>query len=209
MSASPKPKSKVITTTDAEYEKRDRRKSSYHLVASKNKLPNEPGDLEDDPLYEYLLSTSAEWGVSSGSCNPKVQDLKRRLILELARSDGDPETPEFQAVLNELTSAEDPATSFDARKKPKKESKCCGLEGMWINLSKVRSLTRSHIIGLRACCMMAPSSCIVTLSLWPSPAPRLFPPRLSHLRCFLYSLSTPTASERPGRPATSCTASAG
>jgi hypothetical protein len=145
MSPSPKPKRRVVTTIDAEYEKRDRRKSSYHLVASKNKLPSEPEDLEDDPLYEYLLSTTprAEWGVSSGSCNPRVQELKRRLILELARSEGDPETPAFQSVLKELTSVEDPVTSFDARKKPKKEANGSGIEGMWINLSKVRSYTLS------------------------------------------------------------------
>ena len=113
----------------SELEKRDRRKSSYHLVASKNKLPEDPEE-DDDHLYKYLLSTSAGCKASS---DIRLQEVKRQLILEIARTEGDTDSPHFQKILTELLTLHN--SDFDARVRPRSKCPAC-LEGMWINLSK-------------------------------------------------------------------------
>jgi len=123
--------------TDSEHVRRKNRKGSYHLVASKNKLPTDPEDEEEDYLFRYL--TSSQPGTKN---QVYIQQAKTQLLRELARSAGDTTTPQYKAALDQLTKLYDPS-SFDARKKPRKPSSSRArkmqspeLEGMWITLSK-------------------------------------------------------------------------
>jgi hypothetical protein len=44
--------------TESENAMRNRRKGSYHLVSSRNKLPTDPEEEEEDQLFRFLTSTS-------------------------------------------------------------------------------------------------------------------------------------------------------
>ena len=133
--------------------RRQRRKGSYHLVASKNKLPKDLDEDEDDMLFKHL--TAIPPGLRRDEKQISIQQAKKRLFKEIAKTGGDTTTVEFLAALEELTKMYDP-TKFDARKKPPRRSrssrtnstrrssssssssssKGLEIEGMWITLSK-------------------------------------------------------------------------
>lgn len=118
------------SVSKSEHDKRERRKTSYHLVASKNKLPTDPEE-DSDFLYHYL--TSSRPGRKS-TLDIRIQTVKRQLLLELAKTEGVVETKEFSSLLEELMSLRDPSR-YDARMEPHSEQEA-QLEGMWITLSK-------------------------------------------------------------------------
>jgi len=149
--------SSTTTTTpkplsDAEKLRRSRRKGSYHLVASRNKLPSNPEDEEEDMLWRYLTEEETCARHANASFNRKQQMLvnqaKKELLRELGRSHGDTTTPKFQAALEDLVvlykEATPPTSSrfFDARERPHKPTSKNydptkpQMEGMWITLSK-------------------------------------------------------------------------
>jgi len=126
--------------------RRSRRKGSYHLVASRNKLPCDPDEQEDDSLFQYLTSNDSLGRHAERRL--ALQDAKRNLLCELAHSGGDTTSVDFSKALAKLTDLWDPK-HFDARKQPcrpiSKSSSSSGgspkkqspqLEGMWIDLSK-------------------------------------------------------------------------
>ena len=127
--------------------RRSRRKDSYHLVASKNKLPKDldETDEEEDILFQHLTkisSSSSQRRRSSKDLDLQrslklrddIQQAKKRLFRDIAKSGGDTTTQEFHDTLDTLLKLYDP-TQFDARKILKK-TKTTTLEGMWITLSK-------------------------------------------------------------------------
>jgi hypothetical protein len=126
--------------TGEERLRRQRRKGSYHLVASKNKLPKDLEEDEDDMLFRHL--TAMPPGLRRPDQNQlSIQEAKKRLFREIASSGGDTTTAGFQAALDMLTKLYDP-TKFDARKKPSstrssiQKDQPLQLEGMWITLSR-------------------------------------------------------------------------
>lgn len=138
----------VAQLSNEEQIRRERRKGSYHLVASRNKLPrpDDPVEEEEDMLFKFLTEMSPDKSISAGK-QLQIQEAKKQLIRDLAKSQGDVTTPGFCAALEQLTKLYDPFM-FDARKLPKKPHKHSSrkksiswepqLEGMWITLSKPR-----------------------------------------------------------------------
>jgi hypothetical protein len=136
-----------MTTTEQltgeERLRRQRRKGSYHLVASKNKLPRDLEEDEDDMLFRHLTAVPLGGLRLSDQNQLSIQEVKKRLFREIASSGGDTATAGFQAALDMLTKLYDP-TKFDARKKPSRSSTRSSiqkdqplqLEGMWITLSR-------------------------------------------------------------------------
>jgi len=131
--------------TEAEAIQREHRKTSYHLIASKNKLPKDPEE-SSDYLYSYLTSTRLPSDKTSHEL--AIQTAKKKLILELAKNGGSVETDRFSEILDELVKLHDPS-KFDARKLPSQPKKVAmkidkkkgfmlepHLEGMWISLSQ-------------------------------------------------------------------------
>lgn len=122
--------------SESEQVRRNRRKGSYHLVASRNRLPSDQNDREEDGLFRYLTTNESLGRHAERSL--ATLDAKKNLLSELARSGGDVTTASFAKVLQALVKLYDP-TKFDARKLPRKPSKNKrakpGLEGMWIDLS--------------------------------------------------------------------------
>jgi hypothetical protein len=120
--------------TPQERKRRELRKDSYHLVASRNRLPSDPEEEEEDMLFRYQLSP------------PSSQDLlqtKAELLRALARSGGDVTTPDFERALQLLTGLNDPPVDVRKRVKPpcssssrRKKQSPPSLEGMWIEISK-------------------------------------------------------------------------
>jgi len=139
---------KNVAAEQAEQEeRRARRKGSYHLVASKNQLVENPEDEEDDFLFNFLIQPPPV-----ANRREQIQQAKTQLIRSLAKNGGDVSTPEFQTSLDNLTKLYD-VSSFDARKLPPRPSrKSRGgsyfkreqpsstpvVEGMWISLQKPR-----------------------------------------------------------------------
>lgn len=112
-----------------EQARRRRRKEAYHLVAGHSKLPRDPKELEDDQLYNSLLSLRQP----KQGLGPELRRLKASLLEELAASGGDVRTSRFQQALAQLTDMYDPS-QFDARVKTSRGD-TTHLGGMWINLS--------------------------------------------------------------------------
>lgn len=125
--------------TEEERLRRQRRKGSYHLVASKNKLPTDVEEEEDDMLFRHLTAIPRSPRNTRGQKQKlMIQEAKKRLFREIARSGGGTTTDEFRGALNMLSKLYDP-TTFDARKKPPSSphnDHPVKLEGMWITLSK-------------------------------------------------------------------------
>jgi hypothetical protein len=139
------------TTLDREENlRRKRRKGAYHLVASKNRLPKDLEEEEED--YDILFQHLTR--IPPGIKNPdqrqrRIQEAKTKLFRDMAKTGGDTTTPEFLQALELLTKLYD-HTKFDARKKPEQRPsssssssgrKIIGkaerlqMEGMWITLS--------------------------------------------------------------------------
>jgi hypothetical protein len=125
--------------------RRRRRKDSYHLVASRNKLPTQREDEEEDPLFRYLVAPPESFGRTTEQLLA-LRDIKISLFRDLAASSGDVASPGVNSALAKLEELYDPSL-FDARKMPRrpgsssgrssKQSRPC-LEGMWIELSRPR-----------------------------------------------------------------------
>jgi hypothetical protein len=125
--------------------RRQRRKGSYHLVASKNRLPKDLEEDEDDMLFQHLTRIPARLKrVDQNEVG--IQEAKKKLFRDMGKTGGDTTTLEFQQALELLTKLYDP-TTFDARKKPSRSSSSSGrkskqleqpleFEGMWISLSR-------------------------------------------------------------------------
>jgi hypothetical protein len=120
--------------------RRDRRKGSYHLVSSKNRLPTDPEEEEEDQLFHYLTSTSNR-NLRQTESFLLLQGTKAELLRELASSGGDTTRVAFHDILDRVIKIYDPS-NFDARKLPRRPSKSSKrhqspqMEGMWIDLSK-------------------------------------------------------------------------
>jgi hypothetical protein len=122
--------------------RRHRRKGSYHLVSSRNRLPANPEDEREDQLFNYLTSTSNR-NLRNTESFLLLQGTKAQLLRELASSGGDTTRAAFHDALDRLTKIYDPS-HFDARKLPPRPSKSSKhkenqppqMEGMWIDLSK-------------------------------------------------------------------------
>jgi hypothetical protein len=128
-----------MTNEETEDLRRHRRKGSYHLVSSKNRLPTDPDEEEEDQLFNYL-TTSSNRRLRKAENFLLVQGTKAQLLRELACSGGDTTSAAFHDVLDRLTKIYDPS-HFDARKLPSRPSKNSmqqpiQMEGMWIDLSK-------------------------------------------------------------------------
>jgi hypothetical protein len=140
----------TITLDREENLRRQRRKGAYHLVASKNRLPKDLEEEEED--YDILFQHLTR--IPPGIKNPDqkqrwIQEAKKKLFRDMAKTGGDTTTPEFLQALELLTKLYD-HTKFDARKKPERRPsssssssgrKISGkaeplqMEGMWITLS--------------------------------------------------------------------------
>lgn len=119
-----------------EYKRRVRRKDSYHLVASRNRLPADPEDQEEDMLFRYLLST-----VPRTKQEVKIHQAKRLLLQELARSGGDVTLSSVVKALEDLIQLADPIdvrkpSSSSAVNAHSNATKQPSVEGMWIEISK-------------------------------------------------------------------------
>jgi hypothetical protein len=130
-----------MSKTESEDLRRDRRKGSYHLVSSKNRLPTDPEEEEEDQLFHYLTSTSNR-NLRHTENFLLLQGTKAELLRELASSGGDTTRAAFHDILDRVTKIYDPS-NFDARKLPCRPSKSSSkrhqppqMEGMWIDLSK-------------------------------------------------------------------------
>jgi hypothetical protein len=129
--------------TESENAMRNRRKGSYHLVSSRNKLPTDPEEEDEDQLFRFLTSTSNKM-LRQTENFLLIQGNKAQLLRELASSGGDTTTQAFQDALGMLTKVYDP-THFDARKIPSRpssssrkrnENRSPQMEGMWIDVTK-------------------------------------------------------------------------
>ena len=109
--------------------RRKRRKGSYHLVASKNKLPTDESDQEEDYLFRYLLEVPRK--------DSNLLLAKRSFLQELARSGGDTSesAPDVQKALANLL-AVDHGQLSSKPVAPSSTSTSQLLEGMWVSLSK-------------------------------------------------------------------------
>ena len=130
--------------------RRTRRKGSYHLVASRNKLPHpdDPNDDEEDEMLFQFLTASSPNSKIPPDREKLILQAKSDLLRDLASSRGDVTTPGFKKALDQLAALYDPLI-FDARKVPPKpvasgKKKHGGgiespqLEGMWLTLSMPR-----------------------------------------------------------------------
>jgi hypothetical protein len=138
-----------MSKTEMENQRRDRRKGSYHLVSSKNRLPTEPEEEAEDTLFQYLTSTSNR-NLRQTESFLLLQGTKAELLREMASSGGDTTSAAFHDMLARVTKIYDPS-NFDARKLPCRPSKCSKrpqspqMEGMWIDLSKSKF---SDLVGI-------------------------------------------------------------
>jgi hypothetical protein len=128
--------------------RRNRRKGSYHLVSSKNRLPTDPDEEEEDQLFSYL-TTSSNRSLRKTEDFLLLQGTKAQLLRELAASGGDTTSAAFHDILDRLTTIYDPS-NFDARKSPfrpnkKSKQQPIQMEGMWIDLSKPKFSDRFGI----------------------------------------------------------------
>jgi hypothetical protein len=146
--------------TFQERQRREQRKGSYHLVASRNKLPitDDPEEENEDLLFRFLLTdddNDLPRDKSDGDRRLRIRQVKTQMFRDLARTSGDVTTAGFLANLERLIQLHDPST-FDARKLPRDEGLTTAhskkspskrldndknhsmlqLEGMWISLSK-------------------------------------------------------------------------
>jgi hypothetical protein len=115
-----------VAVDQEELERRSRRKSSYHLVASRNRLPVDHDDQEDDYMFKYLLEPAAK--------NYDLFEAKRDFLRTIAATAGDTSDPSFHKSLDRLIKVSQ--TSFDARARPSRSSSSPQMEGMWISLSQ-------------------------------------------------------------------------
>ena len=111
---------------EEELERRSRRKGSYHLIASRNRLPTDPDAQDDDYMFKYLLAPSAK--------KMSLFEAKRNFLRVIASTAGDTTDPSFQRSLDRLIHERD--TSFDARIRPSTKATSPQMEGMWIALSQ-------------------------------------------------------------------------
>jgi hypothetical protein len=138
----------TMSKAETEDLRRNRRKGSYHLVSSKNRLPTDPDEEEEDQLFNYL-TTSSNRSLRKTENFLLIQGTKAQLLRELAGSGGDTTSAAFHDILNRLTKIYDPS-HFDARKLPSRPSKNSKhqpiqMEGMWIDLSKPKFSDRMGI----------------------------------------------------------------
>jgi hypothetical protein len=113
---------------ESERIRRTRRKGSYHLLASKNRLPADTDDREEDYMFKYLIEPSRR--------KENILAAKRAFLGDIATSGGDTTTTSFQRSLEQLVQLSRGERSFDARRKPSNSSQSPKMEGMWISLSK-------------------------------------------------------------------------
>jgi hypothetical protein len=137
-----------MSKAETEDMRRNRRKGSYHLVSSKNRLPTDPDEEEEDQLFSYL-TTSSNRSLRKRENFLLLQGTKAQLLRELAGSGGDTTSAAFHDILDRLTKIYDPS-NFDARKLPSRPSKNSKqqpiqMEGMWIDLSKPKFSDRFGI----------------------------------------------------------------
>jgi hypothetical protein len=131
----------TVTLDGEENLRRQRRKGAYHLVASKNRLPKDLEEEEDyDILFQHLIRIPP--GIKHHDQTQRwIQEAKKKLFRDMAKTGGDTTTPEFLQALELLTKLYDP-TKFDARKRPDRSGRNISgndeplqMEGMWITLS--------------------------------------------------------------------------
>ena len=87
--------------SESERLRRERRKYSYHLVASRNRLL-EPEDEDDDMLFRYLLEPQNSI-LRPTEHEQQVKDAKTDLLRALARSRGDATTTDCQDAIERLS----------------------------------------------------------------------------------------------------------
>jgi hypothetical protein len=138
----------MLTKAETEDMRRNRRKGSYHLVSSKNRLPTDPDEEQEDQLFSYL-TTSSNRSLRKTENFLLLQGTKAQLLRNLAGSGGDTTSAPFHDILDRLTQIYDPS-HFDARKLPSRPSKNSKqqpiqVEGMWIDLSKPKFSDRFGI----------------------------------------------------------------
>lgn len=169
-----------------ESERRYRRKGSYHLVGSKNRLPPEPDEQDYDYLFQYLLDGSKQ--------NRKLLAAKRAFLQDLAQSEGDTSTESFHRALDNLILASgEEGLKFDARAKlPKSSDKSPQLDGMWLSLSKpmfsdcLGFNSRNeplYTLGRMAFDIFKPSRLVCSLQGTFNPVHRLDPKDVARLEC--------------------------
>ena len=114
-----------------EYKRRVQRKDSYHLVASRNRLPDNPEDEEEDMLFRYLMSVP-EVSFRSSSSAKSLRQAKELFLRELGRSKGDVTDPSVNSALQQLLQLSKVARNDLAPSQhthPK-------IDGVWIDISK-------------------------------------------------------------------------
>lgn len=151
MSSSPPVSSSL---SESERLRRERRKYSYHLVASRNRLL-EPEDEDDDILFRYLLEPQTNI-LRPNEQEQQVKDAKTDLLRALARSRGDATTADCRDAIERLSRSFSAHDAFDACKIPsppaaaeatetssspsrrryQQQSQPIQIEGMWIDISQ-------------------------------------------------------------------------
>lgn len=144
--AGPKPGPQLqVPLSPEETLRRTRRKGSYHLIASRNKLPHpdDPEEEEDDMLFQFLTARSLS-SETAPDREKVILQAKSDLLRDLASSSGDTLTSGFKRSLEQLVDLYDHRT-FDARKvpppslsernKPNADNVSPQLDGMWLTLS--------------------------------------------------------------------------
>lgn len=150
---------------EKELERRARRKDSYHLVATRKRLPSveDLDDLEEDYMFRYLLSPQND-PLHTSQSKRAVYDAKSLLLTSLASSGGgdDVNCPEAEEAISQLKALfetqaassslpdDDGQRPFDVRDPPPKPTSRAPrryyvqgpeipprqVEGMWIEISK-------------------------------------------------------------------------
>lgn len=145
-SAAASTKATVVPTsrgiTKEEWERRDRRKLSYHLLGTKNHLPKDDNEFDEDPLFQYLISSSSLAGDGKNNkqqnrqLSSQIKQKKSQFLRTLGHANEDISDPKVQEALDNLCSLWD-SSMFDARKQPTSNAvTTTALEGMWISLIK-------------------------------------------------------------------------
>ena len=123
-----KTKTTINMMDESERVRRTHRKGSYHLVASKNKLPTDEYEQEEDYLFQYLLSQQVPHPKKNSA---NIKAAKQTFLQELALSGGDTSssaTGVRQALENLLSIGSIPHSSATSMSQL--------LEGMRVSLSK-------------------------------------------------------------------------
>lgn len=137
----------AVSMNQSEHKRRERRKDSYHLVASRNRLPADPEDREEDVLFNYLLSP--QMAVARQTDHTRaIRQAKTNLLVAMASSGGDVTTAECAQAIETLTRfntfvdvsqipAEIPPNA-SPRLSNKPQLPPRQMEGMWIDISKAK-----------------------------------------------------------------------